>query len=139
MTIDTFSSDTELNTQLHIYESADLFEDLIPVVDNDDAGIGLSSEVTFKVTAGVRYDIRVGSSLNDPANTEGMIGLNGSFEEVEVLFGDVNLDGVANLLDVAPFIDRISNGVFQVEADTNMDGSVNLLDVVSFVDILSGG
>ena len=55
-----------------------------------------------------------------------------------VLKGDVNLDGVVNLLDVGPFIDVLSSGDFQAEADTNCDGSVDLLDVGPFVDILSG-
>ncbi len=53
--------------------------------------------------------------------------------------GDVNLDGVVNLLDVDPFVDALSNGDFIQEADTNCDGVVNLLDVDSFVELLSGG
>ena len=57
----------------------------------------------------------------------------------EVLCGDVNLDGVVNLLDVAPFVDLISNGGFQLEADINGDGSVDLLDIGPFVEKLSGG
>ena len=56
----------------------------------------------------------------------------------KILLGDVNLDGVVNLLDVAPFIDRIALGVFQGEADTNEDGVVNLLDVEPFIAILAG-
>ena len=58
-------------------------------------------------------------------------------EVPDVLIGDVNMDGVINLLDVAPFVDLISNGGFQVEADINGDGEVNLLDVGPFVDLLS--
>ena len=58
--------------------------------------------------------------------------------DVVVLLGDVNLDGVVNLLDVAPFVELLTNGSFQAEADTNQDGVVNLLDVQPFVDILSG-
>lgn len=56
-----------------------------------------------------------------------------------VLLGDVNLDGVVNLLDVAPFVDRIATGTYQAEADVNQDGSVNLLDVDPFIDVLAGG
>ena len=54
-----------------------------------------------------------------------------------VLLGDVNLDGVVDLLDVSQFIDRIAQGDFQAEADTNQDNAVNLLDVASFIEILS--
>ena len=52
--------------------------------------------------------------------------------------GDVNMDGEINLLDVAPFIDAISNGEFVCEADINGDGSVDLLDVSGFIDLLAG-
>ncbi len=55
-----------------------------------------------------------------------------------VLLGDVNGDGVVNLLDVAPFVDAITNGIYIPEADINQDGVVDLLDVQPFVDILSG-
>ena len=55
-----------------------------------------------------------------------------------VVKGDVNLDGVVNLLDVAPFVDVLSAGGFQVQADVNCDGDVNLLDVQPFVNVLGG-
>ena len=55
-----------------------------------------------------------------------------------VIFGDVNLDGVVNLLDVQSFVDLLSNAGFQDEADINQDGAVNLLDVNPFIAILSG-
>ena len=52
--------------------------------------------------------------------------------------GDINLDGVINLLDVAPFIDLLSTGTFQLQADFNQDGVVNLLDVEPFIALLGG-
>ena len=55
-----------------------------------------------------------------------------------VAFGDLNGDGVTNLLDVAPFVALLSNGGFQTEADINQDGVVNLLDVDPFILILGG-
>ena len=54
-----------------------------------------------------------------------------------LILGDVNGDGVVNLLDVAPFVTAISNGTYSMEADINIDGVVNLLDVNPFIDILS--
>lgn len=56
-----------------------------------------------------------------------------------VLLGDVNLDGMVNLLDVAPFVTLLADGGFQEEADINEDDVVNLLDVQPFVDLLAGG
>ena len=57
----------------------------------------------------------------------------------KILLGDVNRDGLVNLLDVAAFVDRVVSGTFQPEADINEDGIVNLLDVAPFVDLLTGG
>ncbi len=56
----------------------------------------------------------------------------------ELLLGDVNGDGVVNLLDVSPFVDLIINGDFLPAADINGDGVVDLLDVGPFVQILTG-
>ena len=57
----------------------------------------------------------------------------------DAIIGDVNGDGVLDLLDVAPFIKILTSGVFQVVADINEDGVVDLLDVGPFVDLLAGG
>ncbi len=54
------------------------------------------------------------------------------------ILGDVNRDGVVNLLDVQPFVALLTSGQFQLEADINGDGLVNLLDVNGFIDLLTG-
>ncbi len=65
-----------------------------------------------------------------------------AFDELVItpatLSGDVNLDGVVDLLDVGPFVELLSRQTFQAEADINQDGCVNLLDVAPFVEILAG-
>ena len=53
------------------------------------------------------------------------------------LLGDVNQDGNVDLLDVAPFVDVLTSGVYEVRADINCDGSVDLLDASLFVDLLT--
>jgi hypothetical protein len=58
---------------------------------------------------------------------------------VDIVLGDVNCDGLVNLLDISPFVDAISAGQFDPKADMNQDGLVNLIDVQPFVDVLSGG
>ncbi|MEM9413229.1 MAG: hypothetical protein AAGA30_19120, partial [Planctomycetota bacterium] len=58
--------------------------------------------------------------------------------ECVVLLGDVNLDGIIDLLDVSPFVHLLTNGDFQAEADINQDNFVDLLDVAPFVNLLSG-
>ena len=69
---------------------------------------------------------------------EGPVIDNVSLDEF-TLTGDVNCDGVVNLLDVAPFVEVLSSGGYEVKADINQDGVVDLLDVAPFVDLLSGG
>lgn len=54
------------------------------------------------------------------------------------LFGDVNLDGVVDLLDVTPFVNRLIDGPYQNEADINQDGVVGLEDIQLFVAVLTG-
>ncbi len=60
-------------------------------------------------------------------------------DDNNVLPGDVNLDGVVNLLDVEPFVALLTSGEFQAEADINMDGVVNLQDIQPFVKLLGKG
>ena len=55
------------------------------------------------------------------------------------LVGDVNCDGVVDLLDVGPFVDAITTGVFSAKADIDGNGVVDLLDVGPFVALLVGG
>ena len=82
-------------------------------------------------------------SLNPITGVSTLITGDGNFryiEQVELpLLGDVNLDGIVDLLDVLPFVDLLANQNFQIEADLNLDGVVDLLDVQPFVLILSGG
>ena len=53
------------------------------------------------------------------------------------ILGDLNGDGLVNLLDVAPFVDLVSSGGFGKAADFNNDGVVNLLDIQPFVDAIA--
>ena len=61
----------------------------------------------------------------------------GEFIVVTPLLGDINGDGLINLIDVAPFVNLLNAGIFQLEADINQDGVVDLLDIAPFVDLLS--
>lgn len=65
-------------------------------------------------------------------------GIGGAFIMELTIIGDVNGDGAVDLLDVAPFVELLSNGKFLAEADINCDGVVDLLDVAPFVDLLLG-
>ena len=52
--------------------------------------------------------------------------------------GDLNRDGIVNLLDVRPMVDIIDSDGFQFEADTNMDGTIDVNDVEPFIELLLG-
>ena len=53
-----------------------------------------------------------------------------------VLFGDSNLDGNVDLLDIQAFVDILISGFFQQQSDVNQDGVVDILDIQPFVEIL---
>ena len=53
------------------------------------------------------------------------------------LLGDVNNDGHVSLLDVAAFVELLTNGGFDPAADINGDGVVDLLDVPAFIELVT--
>jgi glucose/arabinose dehydrogenase len=61
--------------------------------------------------------------------------------EIEILMGDVNYDGVINILDVLQIISYIlGNSEFSSEqenlSDLNSDGVINVLDIIQIVNII---
>ena len=58
--------------------------------------------------------------------------------DVSIIPGDVNRDGVVDLLDIGPFVDLVISSGFQPEADVNGDGAVDLLDIDPFVALIVG-
>ena len=54
------------------------------------------------------------------------------------LSGDINLDGVINVMDIVSLVSTIldSNSEYDPIADLNDDGNINILDVVQLVDII---
>ena len=91
-------------------------------------------------TGGTLVDLDPGLIVNPPQGMEiGYVPIVTRQEKVNSLLGDVNGDGFVNLLDVAPFVELLSNGGYSVNADMNSDGVLNLLDVAPFVDAVSGG
>ena len=52
--------------------------------------------------------------------------------------GDVDMDGVVDFLDIAPFISILSSTDFQIEADIDQDGDVDFFDISPFIELLSG-
>lgn len=90
-------------------------------------------------TLTVQIPISISIDVNPavPVTANASVVLTG--ELMPFVLGDVNCDGVVNLLDVIPFIDAVANDVFNPKADINQDNAVNLLDVDGFVQLIAGG
>lgn len=54
-----------------------------------------------------------------------------------VLLGDVDLNGVVDFFDIAPFITVLVTSSFQFEADINEDGNVDFADISPFIAALN--
>ena len=57
--------------------------------------------------------------------------------------GDVNADGLINVIDIVEIVGAILNGGFtdeceQSSADYNSDGTVNVIDIVEIVELILG-
>ena len=107
----------------------DLGDTVVSEWDVGDNGSALPGQINNLMNSGLYFNVHT------PANPGGEI----RGQIIPVMTGDVNLDEDVNLLDVQPFVERVSSGDYQIEADVNLDTEVNLLDVMPFVDLLSGG
>ena len=52
--------------------------------------------------------------------------------------GDINGDGVLNVLDVVALVNIVLSNECSPEADINMDSDCNVLDVIALVNFLLG-
>jgi hypothetical protein len=62
----------------------------------------------------------------------------GNYCPSEAITGDVNGDGVVNILDVVAAVNIVLSGEYQGSVDLNEDGSVDILDVILVVLIIQG-
>ena len=54
----------------------------------------------------------------------------------QILLGDINQDGIINVLDVIQVVNLILSVEYNDIADINLDGNVDVLDIVSIVNII---
>ena len=52
--------------------------------------------------------------------------------------GDLNMDGIINILDVVSIVNVVLNDEQQDLADLNSDGIINILDIINLVNIILG-
>ena len=54
----------------------------------------------------------------------------------ESLVGDLNYDGVINVVDVILIVNMALENGFDILADLNQDGVINIFDVVQIINII---
>lgn len=54
------------------------------------------------------------------------------------ILGDINLDGLINIVDVAQMVNFVLTDNFQSQADMYYDGIINILDIVQLIGIILG-
>lgn len=60
------------------------------------------------------------------------------FNPTTTVVGDVNEDGLVNVIDVVQVVQLILSGEFNAIADMNNDGGLNVIDIVQLVNIILG-
>ena len=90
-----------------------------------------STDLIVSVRAGgvVNQAMAIGDAL-----TYGPATINASGSKT--IFGDLNDDGVVTLLDIALFVDLLTNGGYDKAADFDCNDDVDLLDVQPFIDAI---
>ena len=99
------------------------------------------SEFSYNLdeTAGIKYTL----SLYYPNNNYwGSAFGNYYYEPSDILMGDLNFDGLINVIDVVSLVNGILVNSFTDEeseaADLNGDGLINVIDIVSLVNMILG-
>ena len=79
--------------------------------------------------------------LTNSNNYDAMIQIeNAIFDFAEendfTIVGDINLDGIVNVLDVVQVVNLVLVNEYEENSDLNGDGIVNVLDIVQLVNII---
>lgn len=95
--------------------------------------VGRNSSANLDFSLGVHGAVHYPQSVLTPSF--GFASINLEFPFGAPLLGDVNRDGEANFLDIAPFISVVVSG-YQAEADVDGNGAVDFLDIAPFIQQL---
>ena len=89
--------------------------------------------------AGIKYTLSVGYPNN---NYWGSAFGYYYYEPSSILMGDLNFDGIINVIDIVSLVNGILGGELtddqQLAADLNGDGTINVIDIVSLVNMILG-
>ena len=107
----------------HVVVDELVYDDLAPWPDADSTGLVLKRD-------DVSASGLLSGSWTAAAATPGIF-------DHDVLCGDINQDGFVSFLDIAPFIDLLTDNAFQAEADFDGNGVVDFLDISGLIDKLA--
>ena len=76
----------------------------------------------------------------DPSDTDpdGSVRDIGAYWYGTNLLGDINGDGILNILDIVMVVNYILDGLYNTEGDVNEDGVLNILDIVTLTTLILG-
>ncbi len=77
-----------------------------------------------------------GDGIEDNTDYYGIAPDMGAYEYESSISGDLNGDGLLNILDIIILANMILDGEYNIIADLNEDGVVNILDIVIYVNII---
>ena len=114
-----------------------------PLFVNPDSSDYTLQEQSECIDAGISYYEFQDDNIIDIPDSEyyGQAPDMGAFEyEGNSIVGDINDDGLSNILDVVALVNIVLNdGDYNTAGDLNSDGVNNVLDVVFLVNIILNG
>ena len=123
----TFDADSRVDLALSVIDS----NGQSVLASSDQSGLGGTETVSsIPLEPGTYF-----TQITGVQDTIQLYSLELTAAETPVLKGDVDLNGVVNFFDVAPFILVLQNG-FQAEADVDCNGSLDFGDIPVFIAIL---
>jgi len=130
-------------TQPYKYSFGDLTDGPNPMFNYEVGNFILnpneSVELSFLIADTNVLSASIGLSVWAEKHNYAMKDLMFSVEVDNFLLGDVNNDGIVNVLDIVSTVNFVLSGAYNQAADTNADGEINILDVVIMVNIIVVG
>ena len=83
-------------------------------------------------------DVTMYALITDPQYRIPQLAPDGNYCPFNGNMGDLNDDGVINILDVIEVVNIVLSGNYDIIADINSDGNNNILDVIAIVNIVLG-
>jgi hypothetical protein len=81
-------------------------------------------------------DISMYAILTNPQYKLPQLAPDGNYCPSNVL-GDINGDGIVNILDIVNAVNIVLSGIYQADADINGDGINNIIDIILIINLIA--